>query len=126
MREVDLAGLSNVHQHTLPPADVAQFVQERSLEALQAGDTECLYLCQHLSISTLLTDDLSVREAARRLSLTPVGSLGVVVRAYHQRDITLDDAERYIMSLYDISSLFVTRALVDVAIEQLRRHADRG
>jgi predicted nucleic acid-binding protein len=68
VRVVDLAGLSSVHQHTLPPADVAQFVQERSLETLQAGDTECLYLCQHLSISTLLTDDLSVREAARRLS----------------------------------------------------------
>jgi hypothetical protein len=58
--------------------------------------------------------------------MTPVGSLGVVVRAYHQGDITLDDAERYIMALYDISSLFVTRALVDVAIEQLRRHADQG
>jgi predicted nucleic acid-binding protein len=126
VREADLVGLSNVHRHILLPADVARFVHEHSLETLQAGDTECLYLCQQLSISTLLTDDLSVREAAKRLSLTPVGSLGVVVRAHRRGIIALADAERYITALYDTSSLFVTRALVDMAIEQLRRHADRG
>jgi predicted nucleic acid-binding protein len=126
VQERDLARLSNVHRHTLPPADVARFVQEKGLATLQAGDTECLYLCQQLPMSTLLTDDLSVREAAKRLALTPVGSLGVVVRAYHRGDIALADAEQYIMALYDTSSLFVTRALVDMAIEQLRQQTDGG
>ena len=76
-------GLSSIHRHALPSGEVFQFVQEQGLEALQAGDTECLYLCQQLSVPTLLTDDLSVREAAKRLSMTPVGSLGIIVRAHH-------------------------------------------
>jgi predicted nucleic acid-binding protein len=121
VREVELAELRNVHRHTLPQAHVAQFLQETGLEALQAGDVECLYLCQHTRVSTLLTDDLSVREVAKRLSLTPVGSLGIVVRAYRTAHITLADAESYLNALYDTSSLFVTRAIVDLAIAQLRQ-----
>ena len=35
----------------------------------------------------------------------------------------MQDAERYIADLYDVSSLFVTRDIVDLAIEQLRKHA---
>ena len=120
VREVDLTELRNVHRHTLPQTQVAQFLQETGLEGLQAGDRECLCLCQHTRLSTLLTDDLSVREAAKRLALTPVGSLGIVVRAYRVGHISLADAERYLSALYDTSSLFVTRVIVDLAIEQLR------
>jgi len=125
VREADMAGLSNIHRHTLLQAHVIQFIQAQGLETLQAGDTECLYLCQQLSVFTLLTDDLSVREAAKRLSLTSVGSLGIVVRAYRRGNVSLADAERYITALYDISSLFVTRAIVDLAIEQLRQYTDQ-
>jgi len=51
--------------------------------------------------------------------LTPVGSLGVVVRAYHLGCISLIEAERYMADLYDVSSLFITRTIVELAIEQL-------
>jgi predicted nucleic acid-binding protein len=68
----------------------------------------------------LLTDDLAVRDTARRFGLIPVGSLGVVVRAYRVGDISLEDAEQHLADLYDVNSLFVTRAIVDLAIEQLR------
>ena len=73
-------------------------------------------------MSTLLTDDLAVREAAKSLNLTPVGSLGIVVRAYHLGNISLAEAEYCLNALYDVSSLFVTRAIVGLAIEQLRQH----
>jgi predicted nucleic acid-binding protein len=120
VREVDLAELRNIHRHTIPQAQVTQFLHETELEGLQTGDVESLCLCQHSQVSTLLTDDLSVREAAKQLSLTPVGSLGIVVRAYRIGHISLADAERYLNALYDTSSLFVTRVIVDLAIEQLR------
>jgi hypothetical protein len=48
-----------------------------------------------------------------------VGSLGVVVKAYRLERISQSDAERYISGLYDVSSLFVTREIVEQAIEQL-------
>jgi predicted nucleic acid-binding protein len=85
VREIDLAELSNIHRHTIPSVQVTQFLQETGLEGLQTGDVESLCLCQHLQVSTLLTDDLSVREAAKQLLLTPVGSVGIVVKAYRQR-----------------------------------------
>ena len=79
-----------------------------------------LYLCRKRGIPTLLTDDLAVRYAAKRLNLTPVGSLGIVVKAFQKGIISLQDAEDYVTDLYDTSSLFVTRTIADLAIEQLR------
>ncbi|MBI5565395.1 MAG: nucleic acid-binding protein [Chloroflexi bacterium] len=107
-------------RHSLLPAKVAQFVQTKNLTSLHPGEQECLFLCQQLGVSLLLTDDLAARDAARRLGFTPVGSLGVVVRAYHHGVILLSDAERLLTDLYSISSLFVASAIVEIAIQQLR------
>jgi len=116
----DLSGEPNILQYSSPQCKVSHFVRENNLTELHAGERERLYLCLEKGISTLLTDDLAVRDAARRLNLVPVGSLGIVVIAYKRKDISLPDAERYIADLYDVSSLFVTRDIADMAIEQLR------
>lgn len=71
----------------------------------------------------LLTDDLAVRDAARILELVPVGSLGIVVAAHRGEKISLSEAEHFIADLYDVSSLFVTRDIAELAIEQLHKHA---
>jgi predicted nucleic acid-binding protein len=113
--------LGHVQRHTVSQAEVTSFITEHGWENLQAGERECLYLCQQVGVPLLLTDDLTVREVAKTLNLTPVGSLGIVVRAYRRGCITLADAEHYIAALYDVSSLFVTRAIVDLAIEQLHQ-----
>ena len=84
---------------------------------------ECLFLAREKSIAILLTDDMAVRDAAKRLGLVPVGSLGVVVNAYERGQISLEAAEHFIGNLYSISSLFVTRAIADLAIEKLRATA---
>lgn len=90
---------------------------------LHAGEQECLLLCQAKNITILLTDDMAVRNAAKRLDVIPVGSLGVIVKAYERGKISLQDAEHYIENLYSISSLFVTRTIADLAIEKLRATA---
>lgn len=122
----DVLGLGTVQRHTLSHSEVIQFTQEKGYEELQDGEQECLYLCQQAGVSILLTDDLAVREQAKRLNVTPVGSLGVVVRAYRDGQISLASAERHITDLYDVSSLFVTRAIVELAIEHLHKHSDQG
>jgi predicted nucleic acid-binding protein len=119
-----ILSLGTVQRHTLLPSDVARFVQDNGLEALQDGDRECLWLCRQTAASVLLTDDLAVREASRNLGMIPVGSLGIVVRAYRLGRLTLADAERSLWELYDISTLFVTPAIVELAIQQLRAHPD--
>ena len=83
------------------------------------GERESLYLCNQLDIPLLLTDDLAVREAARRLCVQPVGSLGIVVRGYKEGVLTYSEAEKSLIALYEESSLFVTQTIVEIAIEQL-------
>jgi predicted nucleic acid-binding protein len=117
----DVLPLVDVQRSPLSQSEIDRFIQDNCLEDLQAGECQCLYLCQQIQVPLILTDDLAVRDAAKQLQLTPVGSLGIVVRAYRQGFITLAEAENAITQLYDVSSLFVTRAIVELAIEQLRQ-----
>jgi predicted nucleic acid-binding protein len=117
--ETSLLTLANVKRHTLVKKDAARFVRESGFEKLHAGERECLYLCRQLKVPTLLTDDLAVREAAHALAIQPVGSLGIVVRACLEERIPQAEAEQCMFALYDVSSLYITRTIVDMAIEQL-------
>jgi len=120
----DLSNLQNIQRYSLTESEVEQFVKENNLSKLHAGEQECLHVCVTKHISMLLTDDMAVRDAARRLHIVPVGSLGIVVSAFKREEITLQEAESYIGDLYGVSSLFVTRAIAELAIEQLRSAAE--
>ena len=63
---------------------------------------------------------MAVRDAAKRLDMVPVGSLGIVVKGYKKNRLSLSQAAQYLEDLYNISSLFITHALVDLALDQLR------
>lgn len=115
------AALLAVHVGREPhPSDIETFIQTERLERLDRGEQECLHLCHRLAVSILLTDDLAARDAAKRLAITPVGSLGVIVRAFRLGRVSLDEAERLLHRLHDTTSLFVTPTIVDLAVEQLR------
>jgi predicted nucleic acid-binding protein len=116
----DLFAITNIQEFSPPQSEVARFVKENNLTELHTGEQECLCLCRQRDIPTLLTDDMAVRNAAKLLNLVPVGSSGIIVAACKREVISLQDAECHIADLYDISSLFVTRDIVDLAISQLR------
>lgn len=117
-----LLGLGSVRRHTPVPEDVAQFVQDNGLESLHSDERECLYLCRQATVSTLLTDDLAVREASKRLGIIPVGSLGVVARSFRLGHLSLAEAEQRLWDLHHVSTLFVTPVLVELVMQQLRGH----
>ncbi|MEW5720678.1 MAG: hypothetical protein AB1817_18780 [Chloroflexota bacterium] len=117
----DFSKVTNVQRHKLARTKVDEFVAENHLAELHAGEQECFFLCKQIGASILLTDDLATREVAKQANLTPVGSLGVVVRAYRVGRLSLVDAERHLEELYEKSSLFVARAIVELAIEQLHK-----
>ncbi|MES1243281.1 MAG: nucleic acid-binding protein [Acidobacteriota bacterium] len=114
------AGLTFAKRHSLQRDEVAKFTAGLGLDRLQAGERESLLLCSRLEIKVLLTDDLAVRRAAKTLGLTPVGSLGIIARAQQVGRISVEAAEHCLRELYTVSSLFVTQAIVDLAIERLR------
>jgi predicted nucleic acid-binding protein len=86
---------------------------------LHTGECEALFVCRQTGVPIMLTDDLAVREASKRMNLTPVGSLGIAIRAYRLGHVSLAEAENHIAALYDTRSLFVTRTIVELALEQL-------
>jgi len=116
----DLSRSLHVVRHSVSATDVGQFVTNRKLQRLHIGERESLYLSTQLEVPLLLTDDLAVRDSARALGLTPVGSLGVVTKALRLGEISQEQAERHISDLYDVSTLFVTKTIVEMAIEHLR------
>ena len=118
--EDELLEIDVVQRHELLQADVDQWIQRENLEHLHKGELESLFLCQIIAVPIVLTDDLAVRDAAKRLSLTPVGSLGVVLKAYRDGLISHSDAERHFRDLQDVSSLFITNVIVELALERLR------
>lgn len=80
-----------------------------------------MYLGATLGIPLLLTDDLAVRDAARKLGLTPVGSLGIIAKACALGRIVPDEADRHLTALGETSSLYVTRTIIEMAREELHQ-----
>jgi predicted nucleic acid-binding protein len=89
------------------------------VRALHAGELDCLALCAKHPGAVFLTDDLDAREAAQKLGIGVHGSAGVIVRAYHTGQLKRPVAERILRNLGAISSLFITREIIEIAIEQL-------
>lgn len=112
--------LAFARRHTLEQDEVTAFTADHGLEKLQSGERESLLLCSKLGVPVLLTDDLAVRKAAKALQLTPVGSLGIIARAHRIGQISREAAERHLRDLQTVSSLFVTPAIVELAIERLQ------
>lgn len=112
---------TSIDRRVLRDDHVSRFIQENGLNALHRGEQECLCLCIDDRVSVMLTDDLAARDAAQRVGVTPVGSLGVVARAYRTGQLTLADAEGHILALQRVSSLFVSEALIDLVLDELRR-----
>lgn len=117
--EHELMEKAHVQRHSLDRLTLNQFIEDNGLSFLQDGEKEGLFLCQQVNASIILTDDLAVRKVSKSLQLIPVGSLGIIVKAYRQKLISYEDAEHYIEALYDVSSLYVTRAIVELAVEQI-------
>lgn len=116
-----LSRLNCVSRIPIPADDIHNFLATKALLHLQSGETEALFLCQSRTIPFLLTDDLAARDAAKALHITPVGSLGIVIRACREGLLSLPDAKARLRSLQKESSLFVTPAIVELAIAAVER-----
>ncbi|MFO8032510.1 MAG: hypothetical protein R6U22_08200 [Desulfohalobiaceae bacterium] len=115
----NLNRVNNIERHTVDNIRLTEFVEKECLSHLDHGELECLYLCKTLKTRCILTDDLAVRDATKKLNLLPVGSLGIVVKAFHKGIISLTEARNNLYLLHERSTLFVTKTIVDIAISHL-------
>ncbi len=117
----DIFRFSQVRVHKVEGEIFEKFIEGHQLFHLHPGDKACLFLCQKLALNTLLTDDLAVRDAAQKLKITPVGSIGIIMKAFVNKIISRSLAEKYISDLYNISSLFITSTIIEMVIKEIRR-----
>ncbi len=90
---------------------------------LQRGETDCIYLAIQIQQSILLTDDMHARITAEKLSIEVHGSIGLIAYGFRRKWISLKEAEESLILLYHRSNLFITYAIIEEAIRNLKRNA---
>lgn len=78
-------------------------------------DGAVIAIAQREDLALVLTDDLDLREAAKTEGLTPVGCIGLLLRAARARLLDHGSADEALTALLDWSSLFITPELIERA-----------
>lgn len=87
-------------------------------DELDSGEAAALALANERN-AVLLTDDLAARHQASDAGVEVHGSIGIIVLGYTRGRLEKDEAVTLIRSLQLETSLFVSDAVVDRAIELL-------
>lgn len=95
-------------------------LQRVGRSTLQRGELDCLSVAYERQPSTLLTDDLAARTAAERLGIDVHGTVGLIAYGVRRQWLSVEVAQQALERLYHQSSLFVTYAIIERAIQLLK------
>jgi predicted nucleic acid-binding protein len=118
-RKIDKA--ENIKKMEVVPLSPGKLTKKLAGYNLDSGELQAISLCYALGKNLFLTDDLDAREAALACGLNPHGSVGIIVSAYRRKYLDLETAEKAMYDLYEISNLFITRSIINLGIEELRK-----
>jgi predicted nucleic acid-binding protein len=89
--------------------------------ALDAGEVAALALAEMCKVPVFLTDDAAARVAGESMGLSVHGTIGVVVRAIRTGQRTKEQVLQMLRSIPEISSLHISRKLLDEVIETVSK-----
>jgi len=89
---------------------------------LNFAESEAISLARQEKITIFLTDDLEARAVSLELGLRPVGSVGLLLKAFREKLIRFSELENKLQRLLHESSLFITPQLILEAIKEARKH----
>lgn len=115
-----LPKLTNINIIKVSSKDINYLSKQLKRFKLQEAEVEAISLAKKLN-KTFLTDDLAARDAAKKLEIDVHGSIGVIALFYKRGIISTNEAKILINELYEKSSLFISKAIVDIAIKELSR-----
>jgi len=88
-------------------------------ENLDLGEAFAIVLAMQEKSDYFLTDDLDARHVAIKYNLNIHGTIGIVLRAFREGIIDKGIAIEKVNELYRVSSLFITKDLVDEVINAI-------
>ncbi len=97
--------------------DVAEILVNKF--SIDLGESQSIALALQEKIDYFLTDDLEARTVAHVHGLEAHGTIGIILRALRERIIDKETAVKKVNELYTISSLFITKDLVEQVINSI-------
>lgn len=103
--------------------DVAEILVNKF--SLDLGEAQSIALALQEKVDYFLTDDLDARTVANVHGIEAHGTVGIILRAFSNKTINKETAIRKINELYTISSLFITKDLVNQIINAINEFKKR-
>jgi len=86
------------------------------------ADISTIAVANEKKIPLVLTDDLQLRKAIESYGLKPVGTIGVIIKAYRENIIGSKELLlKTINKLFEQSSLFISPAFKSFTLEMVKR-----
>lgn len=117
----EVEGSEKVKVHQITPREKERAALKAKGFRLQTPDLSLLALSHKLSVGEILTDDLELRKAAEVLGLETYGSLGIILRAYKRKRLSLSVTEEALNNLFSISSLYLSPKLIKFFLTELSK-----
>lgn len=100
--------------------DISKLLVEKyNIDLAESGS---ISLALQEKAEVFITDDLDARTIAKNLNLEVHGIVGVILRAYRENIISKETAINKIKELHENSSLFITKDLVEWAVNQIKEY----
>ena len=124
----DLPGYDIIKSDRFRQVNIKEGCEELSEEMIDShsmgkNDAMILALTLQNKGTVILTDDLEVRGVAQIYDIQPVGTIGILLRAFRDGIITHDELLVKLGLIVDRSTLFITSDLIDEVIEAAEKYA---
>ena len=97
--------------------DVAEILVNKF--SLDLGESQSIALALQEKSDYFLTDDLEARTVANVHGIEAHGTVGIILRAFREKIINKETAIKKVNELYNVSSLFITKDIIDGVVKAI-------